>query len=480
MKYKVFKTVVLCLLLFFLTFLPQNKVSAMDNNFTMPLKSKYVITSEFGERIHPITKKKSFHHGIDLACPSGTNVYSATTGTVKDVILGDRVYGNYVIVESFSSEHDIIYAHLRDIAVIKGTTVTGGKTPIGHVGSTGMSTGPHLHFEVRYVIDGQLKSYVNPRDVLDFESTKNVDEVEEATGEPTTGEGTNKQLVYGLKLFCLEHVTGEIGLHVEGGYPKFDIYKSYDRNDWKFMGSSNTNLYTEYGLDNQQTVYYKVIDNYGKYAITTYTPITINKELYPLQVVQIDDDRVHVNWDTVDFWQVDLYLSGNKILDDYKGSGYTVKNLEPNTQYTLYAKNPYDHRSNTITFTTNNKMDKLEKLLTKLLKPNLTDSNSDGMPDIAEPLDNAVKEAIDKLTGGVHEQVNKTVDELLNDTTFDEEIGDEFKLEVDFYGNKVVFLNLNEPYLKPYIEMFRQIMASVLTVIFVIGIINIFNVQFKV
>ncbi|WP_193774841.1 M23 family metallopeptidase [Vallitalea guaymasensis] len=222
-------------------------MAAIDNNFNMPLKSKYVITSEFGERIHPITKKKSFHHGIDLACPSGTNVYSATTGTVKDVVLDDKWLGNYVVVESFSSEHDVVYAHLRDIAVIKGTTVTGGKTPIGHVGSTGASTGPHLHFEVRYVINDVLKSYVNPRDVLDFNSATNVDEVEEATGEPTEGEGENKQLVYGLKLFCLEHVTGEIGLHVQGGYPKYDIYKSFNRKDWTFMGSSNTNLYTEYG-----------------------------------------------------------------------------------------------------------------------------------------------------------------------------------------------------------------------------------------
>ncbi|WP_193774845.1 M23 family metallopeptidase [Vallitalea guaymasensis] len=76
------------------------------------------------------SKKKSFHHGIDLACPSGTNVYSATTGTVKDVVLDDKWLGNYVVVESFSSEHDVVYAHLRDIAVIKGTTVTGGKTPL--------------------------------------------------------------------------------------------------------------------------------------------------------------------------------------------------------------------------------------------------------------------------------------------------------------------------------------------------------------
>ncbi|MCT4543528.1 MAG: peptidoglycan DD-metalloendopeptidase family protein [Vallitalea sp.] len=476
---KIFKTVFL--LLFFLIFLPNNIAFAMENNFSFPLKSKYVITSEFGERIHPITKKKSFHYGIDLACPSGTNVYTATTGTVKEIVINHSVYGNMVVVESFSSEHYIVYAHLRDIGVLENQAVTGGKTLIGHVGSTGMSTGPHLHFEVRLIDDdGKLICRKNPRDFLSFNSTSNIDEVGQATGEPTTGEGANKALVYGLKLFCMSHITGQIDLHIQGGYPKFDIYKSFNRKDWTFMGSSNTNLYTEHGLDNNQTVYYKVIDNYGKYSISRYTPITINKQLYPLKVVQISDDKVHVNWDTVDFWQVDLYLDNSKILNDFNGTGYTINNLAPNTTYTLYAKNPYDHRSNTITFTTTDKLDKIEKLLTKLLKPDLTDSNSDGMPDIVEPLDNAVKDAIKKLTGGAHEEVTKTIEELLNDTDFNEDIGDEFKIETNWQGIKLVIMDLNREDLKAFIKPIRAILLAILTVSFVLFIINLFDVQFKV
>lgn len=475
------KTVVFCLLLFFLTFLPRNIVFAMENNFSFPLKSKYVITSEFGERIHPITKKKSFHYGIDLACPSGTNVYTATTGTVKEVVIDDRVYGNMVIIEAFSSEHYIIYAHLRDIGVVENQAVTGGKTLIGHVGSTGMSTGPHLHFEVRLVDDnGKLISRKNPRDFLSFNSTNNIDEVEQATGEPTAGEGANKELVYGLKLFCMSHITGQIDLHIQGGYPKFDIYKSSNRRDWTFMGKTNTNLYTEYGLDNGQTVYYKVIDNYGKYAIARYTPITINKQLYPLKVVQIEDDRVHVNWDTVDFWQVDLYLNDSKVLDNYSGSGYTIKNLQPNTQYKLYAKNPYDHRSNTITFTTTEKMDKIEEILTKLFKPNMIDSNSDGTPDIAEPIDSAIKDAIDKLTGDAHKQVTDAIEDLMKDTDFNTDIGDEFKIQTNWYGMNIVFLDLSNKVYTPYITLIRKLILSVLTVSFVTHIIALFNVQFKV
>ena len=104
-----------------------------------------IITSSFGSRIDPLTQLRSFHEGVDLATPFGTPVRSAASGTVervsRDRILGLSVY--IVHNEYFRTR----YAHLRTTFVESGDSVTGGMV-IGEVGSTGYSTGPHLHFEV--------------------------------------------------------------------------------------------------------------------------------------------------------------------------------------------------------------------------------------------------------------------------------------------------------------------------------------------
>lgn len=485
---KVFKTVVLCLLLFFLTFLQGNVVLASESDwysgdiFDMPLQVPYVVTSEFGQRIDPITKIKSYHHGIDLAAAKGTDVYSSMNGVVMEVTYGHSIYGNMIKIRSASDEYVTVYAHLDSIDVMEMQRVYHGETIIGHVGSTGKSTGPHLHFEVRkHDGYGVFNIYKNPRDyVLGIKSTDNIDEVADATGETTTGTGDNKQLTYGLKLYAINHQAGVIDLHIEGGYPKFDVYKSFNNKDWTFMGSTNTNLYTEYGLDNGQTVYYKVIDNYGKYGIAAYTPFTLNKEIYPLQVVQIEDDKVHVNWDMIDFGTVNMYLNENKILTSFIGSGYTISNLESNTEYKLYVINGYGYRSNTITFRTTDRMDKIEELLTKLFKPTMTDSNSDGTPDIAEDIESAIDEAIDNLTGGAHQQVIDTVGSLSNDSNFNQEIGEEFKISTDWQGMELVIMDLNKEDFKAFIDPIRAILLAILTVMFIVLIIGLFDIQFKV
>jgi murein DD-endopeptidase MepM/ murein hydrolase activator NlpD len=103
------------------------------------------ITSEFGWRIHPIYGKNMFHTGIDIKVPEGTPVFAARSGTVKYAGWMSG-YGNIVIIDHGSFE--TYYAHLSRINVYVGLKVEKGDF-IARSGSTGTSTGPHLHFEVR-------------------------------------------------------------------------------------------------------------------------------------------------------------------------------------------------------------------------------------------------------------------------------------------------------------------------------------------
>jgi murein DD-endopeptidase MepM/ murein hydrolase activator NlpD len=116
-----------------------------EGRFRFPLR-EYTVTSRFGSRVSPITGTVRFHGGLDLAAPMGTEVYSAGEGVTAEC--GENaVYGKYVIVR-----HDAtwtsLYGHLSMVLVKQGEKVEKGKT-LGKVGSTGLSTGPHLHFELR-------------------------------------------------------------------------------------------------------------------------------------------------------------------------------------------------------------------------------------------------------------------------------------------------------------------------------------------
>lgn len=114
-----------------------------------------VISSPFGWRRHPVTRQMSFHSGIDIAAPEGTPVFSSAPGTV--VFTGERS-GYGLLVEVRSSKEIFRYAHLSKITVYVGQKVDRG-TLIGRVGSTGVSTGPHLHFEIEVL---SKKEVVNP------------------------------------------------------------------------------------------------------------------------------------------------------------------------------------------------------------------------------------------------------------------------------------------------------------------------------
>lgn len=113
-----------------------------------------VITEPYGPRVNPVTGNPGFHHGIDIGAPFGTPIYASAGGTVAYAgYWGD--YGNIVII-NHPEGSQTFYAHCQSIYVSVGEQVSQGQT-IGEVGSTGMSTGPHLHFELR--ING---SSVNP------------------------------------------------------------------------------------------------------------------------------------------------------------------------------------------------------------------------------------------------------------------------------------------------------------------------------
>jgi len=128
--------------------------SSFEGVFTWPLPGYTYITSKYGYRTHPVTgAKKSFHTGIDIRAPKGTKIVAAEDGTV--IKAGwNNAYGNMIMVDHGGGVVSL-YGHMSRMSVSKGTTVSRGDK-IGEVGTTGLSTGNHLHFEVR--VDGSHTS----------------------------------------------------------------------------------------------------------------------------------------------------------------------------------------------------------------------------------------------------------------------------------------------------------------------------------
>lgn len=102
--------------------------------------------SGFGYRIHPIYKISKFHSGMDFTAPTGTDVYSTGNGVVREVKSARRELGNHIIIDH-GFGYQTVYAHLDRFNVRVGQKVKRGDI-IGFVGSTGLSTAPHLHYEV--------------------------------------------------------------------------------------------------------------------------------------------------------------------------------------------------------------------------------------------------------------------------------------------------------------------------------------------
>ena len=116
-----------------------------SGSFLWPVASYVYVSSRFGLRVHPITGEKKSHTGIDIASNQGTAVYASDGGSVT--LAGwNGGYGNCIMIDH-GNGYVTLYGHLSSISVSVGQPVSQGTT-IGAVGSTGNSTGPHLHFEV--------------------------------------------------------------------------------------------------------------------------------------------------------------------------------------------------------------------------------------------------------------------------------------------------------------------------------------------
>ncbi len=130
-----------------------------NGQFQWPCPSSRRITSYYGYRIHPVYNTRKFHSGIDIGAGYGNDIVAAESGTVITATYGSG-YGKYVVV-SHGSGITTLYAHCSSLLVAVGDKVQKGET-IAKIGSTGVSTGNHLHFEVR--INGSTTdplTYVN-------------------------------------------------------------------------------------------------------------------------------------------------------------------------------------------------------------------------------------------------------------------------------------------------------------------------------
>jgi murein DD-endopeptidase MepM/ murein hydrolase activator NlpD/beta-lactamase regulating signal transducer with metallopeptidase domain len=128
--------------------------------FVAPLYEGY-ISAPFGPMIHPYTKKEIQHEGIDIAVKIGTEVYAVADGIVLSIPEGDAGYGKNLIIQH-ADGYTSRYCKLNEILVQEGQRVKAGEK-IALSGNTGVSTGPHLHFELQH-----YDSHQNPEDLIDF------------------------------------------------------------------------------------------------------------------------------------------------------------------------------------------------------------------------------------------------------------------------------------------------------------------------
>ena len=137
------------------------------SGFACPLKSYSRISSEYGWRKNPVSGVNKLHAGIDFAAAGGTPIYAAASGYVQVAGWSTGGYGNYVIIYhgkmSDGNTYTTLYAHMRSVATSAGKYVKQGEL-IGYVGSTGNSTGNHLHLEVWK--GGSKANAVNPRNYI--------------------------------------------------------------------------------------------------------------------------------------------------------------------------------------------------------------------------------------------------------------------------------------------------------------------------
>ncbi|HAA14108.1 MAG TPA: hypothetical protein DCE41_21400 [Cytophagales bacterium] len=140
-------------------------VGTIPNGNPIPSKDLTRIASGYGWRMHPIYKIKKHHAGVDFKAPTGTPIYATGDGRVVTALNSDKGHGNHIKIQH-TEEYTTMYSHMESMVVEEGDWVKKGQQ-IGTVGSTGMSTAPHLHYEVH--VNGQ---HVDPVTFLDKEDLK--------------------------------------------------------------------------------------------------------------------------------------------------------------------------------------------------------------------------------------------------------------------------------------------------------------------
>jgi murein DD-endopeptidase MepM/ murein hydrolase activator NlpD len=120
------------------------------------------ISSKFGYRTHPVTKRQDFHAGIDLSARRGTPIYAPASGVIE-FASQKGAYGNFLLI-AHAYGFKTAYGHLSGFAVESGQYISKGEV-IGYVGNSGRSTGPHLHYEIRY-----LNKWVNPMPFMQWDA----------------------------------------------------------------------------------------------------------------------------------------------------------------------------------------------------------------------------------------------------------------------------------------------------------------------
>jgi len=146
-------------------FLNSNQNAKIE--FVEPVKRGWIV-STFGWRTNPFTDKKEFNKGLDIAAPKGTEVYAVADGTIVSAVSDyepESYYGKYILI-MHSNRIKTHYSKLDSVLVKKGQTVK-ARELIGKVGRTGLSRGPHLHFEI--LVNDESK---NPTEYIDFKSKK--------------------------------------------------------------------------------------------------------------------------------------------------------------------------------------------------------------------------------------------------------------------------------------------------------------------
>ena len=142
------------------------QIAVLDPPSISPITNgKGLITSSFGWRLHPISKVKKMHKGCDFKAAIGTPIYATASGTIEIVAHHPKGHGKFVKIKH-DENYQTLYANLSEFNVKEGDVVTQGDI-IGYSGNSGLSTAPHLHYEVYK--DGKV---VNPEDYFELQSTE--------------------------------------------------------------------------------------------------------------------------------------------------------------------------------------------------------------------------------------------------------------------------------------------------------------------